>query len=150
MFHYVVAQTLGLSAAPGRSALPWAGTFHAIGTKLLCDCAARIGPSDAFTIHDRSEAEDLMGMVRHDLGFSTTHDRFPLKGTCLSIYSRMVNSSQSLDSVLRDHFPWYDAWADALKTMFGAYARAKQDQHTLDYDDLLLYWREMLQDPGLA
>ena len=146
----VVAQTLGLTAAPGRGALPWAGTFHAIGAKLLRDCAARIGLSDAFTIHDRSDAEDLMGMVRHDLGFSTTTDRFPLKGTCLSIYSRVVNSSQPLDSVLREHFPWCEAWVDALKSMFGAYVRAKQDQHILDYDDLLLYWREMMQDPGLA
>jgi len=146
----VVAQTLGLSASIGPSVLPWAGTFHAIGAKLLRDCAQRIGLSDAFSIHDRSDAEDLMGMVRHDLGYSRTQDRFPLKGTCLSIYSRVVNSRQSLPEVLREHFPWCEAWADALKGVFGAYVQAKQDQHILDYDDLLLYWREMMQDAGLA
>jgi len=146
----VVAQTLGLSPSVGPSVLPWAGTFHAIGAKLLRDCAQRIGLSDAFSIHDRSDAEDLMGMVRHDLGYSRTQDRFPLKGTCLSIYSRVVNSRQSLEVVLREHFPWCESWADALKGVFGAYVQAKQDQHILDYDDLLLYWREMMQDADLA
>lgn len=146
----VLTQTLGLSTAVPANALPWAGTFHAIGAKLLRDCARRIGLSDAFTIHDRSDAEDLMGMVRHDLGYSRTQDRFPLKGTCLSIYSRVVNSRAPLEQVLREHFPWCEAWQDALKAVFGAYVQAKQAQHILDYDDLLLYWCEMMREPGIA
>jgi DNA helicase-2/ATP-dependent DNA helicase PcrA len=47
---------------------------------------ARIGLSEAFTIHDRSDAEDLLGLVRHDLGFSATQSRFPSKArVCRSI-----------------------------------------------------------------
>ena len=36
--------------------LPWAGTFHAIGARLLRDCALRIGLSESFTILDRGDA----------------------------------------------------------------------------------------------
>ena len=34
--------------------------------------------------------------------------------------------------------------------LFEAYVGAKQKQQVLDYDDLLLYWRELMQVPGLA
>ena len=66
---------------------------------------ARIGLDPAFTIHDRGDAEDLMALVRHELGFATTRKRFPLKATCLAIYSRVVNSEAPLAAVLRTAFP---------------------------------------------
>lgn len=145
----VLQKVLGMTSSQ-PPALPWAGTFHAIGARLLRDYAARIGLSEAFTIHDRSDAEDLLGIVRHELGFSGTKSRFPLKGTCLSIYSRVVNSQAPLADVLGRHFPWCAQWEAQLKSIFGAYVQAKQDQHVLDYDDLLLYWAEMMTAPEIA
>jgi DNA helicase-2/ATP-dependent DNA helicase PcrA len=130
--------------------LPWAGTFHSIGARLLRECATRIGLSESFTIHDRGDSEDLMGMLRHELGFSSTESRFPLKGTCLSIYSRVVNSQAPLDDVLKDVFPWCAQWEAELKRLFRAYVEAKQGQQVLDYDDLLLYWSEMMTHPDIA
>src|SRR5205823_9652368 len=67
--------------------LPWAGTFHSIGARLLREYAGRIGLEASFTIHDRADSEDLMGMVRHDIGLGSMagQKRFPLKGTCLAI-----------------------------------------------------------------
>jgi superfamily I DNA/RNA helicase len=37
-----------------------------------------------------------------------------------------------------------------LKELFAAYIEAKQRQNVLDYDDLLLYWAQMISEPGLA
>jgi len=91
-----------------------------------------------------------MGMVRHEIGLSQTVKRFPLKGTCLSIYSRVVNSGEPLELVLQSTFPWCSEWAGQLKTLFGAYVDAKQAQNVLDYDDLLLFWSEMASDPELG
>jgi DNA helicase-2/ATP-dependent DNA helicase PcrA len=146
----VLRKAMKLQAGAQAPSLPWAGTFHGIGARLLRDCAPRIGLSETFTVHDRGDAEDLMGMLRHELGFSATRERFPLKGTCLSIYSRAVNSQTPLADVLKSAFPWCLPWEDALKQLFRAYVLAKQDQHVLDYDDLLLYWSEMMGDPGIA
>ncbi|GAB3626112.1 ATP-dependent DNA helicase PcrA [Pandoraea terrae] len=146
---HVVNTVLNLRNASPPS-LPWAGTFHAIGGRLIREYAGRIGLSEDFTIHDRGDAEDLMGILRHDLGFSGTKSRFPLKGTCLSIYSRAVNSQAPLDDILLRHFPWCAQWEAQLKSLFGAYVQAKQDQHVLDYDDLLLYWSEMMKAPSIA
>jgi DNA helicase II / ATP-dependent DNA helicase PcrA len=52
----------------GEIELPWAGTFHAVGVRILREFASRIGLKPSFTILDRSDAADLMDVVRHDLG----------------------------------------------------------------------------------
>ena len=147
---HALGRVLGLRSSLRQPSLPWSGTFHSIGARLLREYAARIGLAEAFTIHDRGDAEDLMGMVRHDIGLTSTVKRFPLKGTCLNIYSRVVNSRESLADVLHNVFPWCAEWATDLKRLFGAYVEAKAAQNVLDYDDLLLFWAEMLGDPALA
>lgn len=146
----VLRKVLKQGAGHAPPALPWAGTFHAIGARLLREFAPRIGLAEAFTIHDRGDSEDLMGMLRHELGLSSTESRFPLKGTCLSIYSRVVNSQTALDGILKDVYPWCAQWEDELKRLFRAYVQAKQAQQVLDYDDLLLYWSEMMVHPEIA
>jgi DNA helicase-2/ATP-dependent DNA helicase PcrA len=146
----VLHQALGNAAAQRPPAFPWAGTFHAVGARLLREYAGRIGLPDTFTVHDRGDSEDLIGLVRQELGFAAAKSRFPMKGTCLAIYSRVVNAQASLRDVLHDAFPWCSAWEDELKRLFGAYVRAKQQQHVLDYDDLLLYWSQMMAEPALA
>src|ERR1700730_7994268 len=52
--------------------LPWAGTFHSVGARLLREYAERIGLNESFTIHDRGDSEDLLAIVRHELGLCET------------------------------------------------------------------------------
>jgi DNA helicase-2/ATP-dependent DNA helicase PcrA len=85
-----------------------------------------------------------------DLGFSKTADRFPTKGTCLAIYSRCVNAEIPVEQVLGTSFSWCSRWAAELKQLFASYVEAKQGQNVLDYDDLLLYWAQMMTDTALA
>ncbi|QHI99844.1 UvrD-helicase domain-containing protein [Xylophilus rhododendri] len=147
----VLQKVLGIAGKSGQApSLPWAGTFHGIGSRLLREHAAAIGLEDNFTIHDRGDAEDLMGIVRHTLGFSSTAKRFPMKGTCLGIYSRCVNTRMPLEQVLREAYPWCAEWEAELKQLFGAYVDAKQQQNTVDYDDLLLFWADMAADPAIG
>ena len=143
-------KVLGDNAAVMTEALAWAGTFHGIGARLLRDCAEQIGLDPAFTIHDREDSADLINLIRHDKGFSQTASRFPTKGTCLAVYSRCVNAEAPIETVLGSSFPWCSGWATELKELFAAYVEAKQRQNVLDYDDLLLYWAQMMSDPVLA
>jgi DNA helicase-2/ATP-dependent DNA helicase PcrA len=131
-------------------ALTWAGTFHGISARLLRDYAREIGLDPAFTIHDREDSADLMNLIRHELGFSNTKSRFPAKGTCLAIYSRCVNAELAIEDVLGSSFTWCIAWASELKQLLAAYVEEKQRQNVLDYDDLLLYWAQMVSDRGIA
>ena len=91
-----------------------------------------------------------MNLVRHERGLSDKDRRFPLKATCLAIYSRAVNAREPLEAVLLEQFPWCVEWKDELRDLFEAYVEAKQRQQVLDYDDLLLYWGELMKVPELA
>jgi len=146
----ILQRVLGLPCATQSPALLWSGTFHSVGARLLREYAERIGLSDSFTIHDRSDSEDLLAIARHESGFSTTGSRFPGKATCLAIYSRVVNAQAALGEVLRSAFPWCAHWEDELTQLFAGYTASKQAQNVLDYDDLLLYWAHAAADPALA
>src|SRR6266702_8287672 len=149
------AERIAAHVLPGQArvvadALTWSGTFHAIGARLLREYTEHIGLDRAFTIHDREDSADVINLVRHDLGFSKTEKRFPMKRTCLSIYSRAVNAEAPLGEVLGSFFPWCAEWEAELRTLFGAFVEAKQKQNVLDYDDLLLYWAQMMVKGSVA
>ena len=129
----------------------WAGTFHGIGARLLRDYADQIGLDSAFTIHDREDfgrpdepcaararvLED--GKPVSDQGHVPCH-LFAMRQCRIADRGGAAAAS----------FPWCAAWAAELKQLFAAYVEAKQRQNVLDYDDLLLYWAQMVSDPGLA
>jgi DNA helicase-2/ATP-dependent DNA helicase PcrA len=141
-----------LARRPGADAatLPWAGTFHAIANRLLRHHAAEAGLDPAFTLLDREDAADLLDHLRHEQGLSKSDRRFPRKGTCLAIYSSVVNTQVDLRACLEARFPWCLEWEEALRALYAGYVEAKASRAVLDYDDLLLYWFHLMSDPSLA
>ncbi|MGH6644486.1 MAG: ATP-dependent helicase, partial [Bradyrhizobium sp.] len=146
----IAASVLGAKGTTLSEGLAWAGTFHAIGARFLREHAFQIGLDPSFTIHDREDSADLMNLVRHELGFSKKENRFPTKGTCLAIYSRVVNAQEELEGVLKDAFPWCLSCAEDLRALFAGYVEAKLQNNVLDYDDLLLWWSHMVAEPMIA
>lgn len=128
----------------------WGGTFHAVGLRFLRLYHHELGLPAGFTVLDRSDAEDFINVIRTDLGLGTRDRRFPKKGTCADIYSRMINTGLPLEKVLADFFPWCQEWHDELARLFAHYRTQKKEAGTLDYDDLLLYWRELLRNETAA
>ena len=106
-----------------------------------------IGLDESFTVDDRADSEDLLHLLRQRLGLASGARRFPQKGTCLAIYSRVVNARRPLADVLAETFPWCCDHEDALRRLFAAYAAEKQAQRVLDFDDLLVWWAEAMADP---
>jgi len=145
-----ILNRLGLAHGSIRAKDIWGGTFHAIGLRLLRVLGHEIGLPSNFTVLDRSDAEDLMNVVRADLGLEKLDKRFPKKGTCLDIHSRMVNTGESLGTVLEKTFPWCRNWEDELDNLFKAYRDRKLASATLDYDDLLLYWLKLMGQESTA
>jgi DNA helicase II / ATP-dependent DNA helicase PcrA len=145
----LLARRLAPEAA-AAAAPAYSGTFHAIGARLLREYAPRLGLDPGFTIHDREDSADLMNWARHEAGLSETRARFPTKGTCLAIYSRVVNARGELGATLGKWFPWAAAHEEPLRALFGAYVEAKQRQNVLDYDDLLLYFALMAAEPEIG
>lgn len=132
------------SVTGGRA---FGGTFHSAASRLLRLHARDLSIEPDFTILDRADSEDLMNLCRTELGLGRGSSRFPQKSTCLDIYSRCVNAQAPLTEVLPTAFPWCRHAESGLSELFGAYTDVKEEQHVLDYDDLLLFWHALLADP---
>ncbi|MDO8632649.1 MAG: ATP-dependent helicase, partial [Phycisphaerales bacterium] len=118
----------------------WGGTFHAVANRLLRMYGTAVGLPRDFTIMDESDAADLMNLIRSELGLAKTDRRFPRKATLIKIYSHTVNAQRPLREVFETHFPWCKEDIEGVTQIFELYVRRKQEQHVLDYDDLLLFW----------
>ena len=95
----------GTTVGAPADLLPWSGTFHSIGNRLLRQYAAALALNPAFTVLDRADSADLMDVVRGELGLARPRSRFPKKGTCLAIYSYTVNAGCTLGETLAEFFP---------------------------------------------
>jgi DNA helicase-2/ATP-dependent DNA helicase PcrA len=157
-----MVRRVGALTDPAVAAQVQAGTFHAMAQRILQRSGAGIGLSEGFTVLDQGDASELMGLVRAGVVTAERERaeiagapdggraRFPRAETLLAVYSRVVNAQLSLDTVLRESFPWCVADADAIRLVFTAYADRKRRGHLLDFDDLLLYWRAAATDPTLG
>ena len=148
----IVRRTLTATDAHAVPAgvLPWSGTFHSIGNRLLRRYAHNLGLDPGFSVLDRTDAADVIDVVRHELALTRKSRRFPKKDTCLAIYSRCVNTQKSLPVVLNETYPWCADWEAELRELFREYVDRKQQSQTLDYDDLLLYWSHLVADEEFA
>ncbi len=134
------------SSRPGvRSSRVWGGTFHAVANRLLRLHGQSVGLTPDFTVLDQADAEDLLNLIRQEMGLHSREKRFPKKGTLLEIYSKCVNSQQPLEKVVPRDFPWCAGFDEEMARLFTAYTDRKQQIHVLDYDDLLLFWYHLMR-----
>ena len=100
-----------------------------------------------FSVIDRGDQEDLMNLVRTEMEAELGIDkkRFPKKSTCVSIYSRCINTRRKLFEILDTYYPKLAELTPQLAKLFDAYTARKIKDATLDYDDLLLYWLALMR-----
>jgi DNA helicase II / ATP-dependent DNA helicase PcrA len=126
----------------------WGGTFHAVANRLLRVYGRAVSLAPEFTILDQSDCEDMMDVIRHKTVDAKSKGRFPGKSTLLAVYSRRMNSGNNLDTIISTLYPWCERWKKELKSIFKEYVGLKQERNILDYDDLLAYWRHLLDHPA--
>lgn len=125
----------------------WGGTFHSIANRLLRRHATAVGLDDGFTVLDQGDVSGLFGLLRAESGFAEGKTRFPRKETIAAVYSRAVNAQEQLTTVLDERFPWCRDHRDELREIFRQYTARKRRHNVVDFDDLLLYWRALLESP---
>ncbi|TKB72152.1 MAG: ATP-dependent helicase [Nitrospira sp.] len=120
------------------------GTFHSIANLLLRRYGRIIGIDPGFTILDRTDSEDLINLIRNQLGLSDKATRFPRKGTIAEMFSKTDNTMQPLEEVVLREFAHFAGHLDDLARLRKGYEAAKRERHLLDYDDLLVKLRDLL------
>lgn len=120
------------------------GTFHSFANLTLRKYAPLLGLPNNFTILDDPDAQDTVNLVRTQLGFSKADKRFPRKKAILEVISKSVNKSAEIGDVLYAEYPQFKQWEEEVKSIRDGYARYKQQKGLLDYDDLLVYLKNLL------
>lgn len=133
-----------------RSERVCGGTFHSVANMLLRRYGRAIGLEPGFTILDRGDAEDLIALVRSQLGLNEKDKRFPRKGTIAEIFSKSENTLRSLDEIVVEEFGHFADHLDALGQLQKGYQSAKRQRQLVDYDDLLVLLRRLLSEDQQA
>lgn len=126
-----------------------AGTFHSVAHRILRRYRASLGLPEGFTVMDRSDARDLLGLLRAPVA-ADRRRRFPQTSTIAAVYARVVSSQMSVEETVTRVFPWCAEDIDGLKGIFREYTERKRAQQLLDFDDLLLYWRAAVVDADVG
>ncbi|HEY0765521.1 MAG TPA: UvrD-helicase domain-containing protein [Pyrinomonadaceae bacterium] len=121
------------------------GTFHSLGHSVLRKFADQAGVQKNFTVLDQSDTEDLIDLLRRQIRL-TKAQHFPRKRTIAAIFSMMVNKVQSLKQVLNQTYPQFVDERRNLETLFQTFEEFKRSRHMLTYDDLLVRFREALEN----
>src|SRR4026207_1103277 len=126
------------------------GTFHSVANMLLRRYGRAIGLEPGFTILDRSDAEDLIALVRAQLGLNEKDKRFPRKGTIAEMFSKSENTLRPLDEIVVEEFNHFADHLDALGQWRRGYQASKRQRQLVDYDDLLVLLRRLaMEDEGV-
>jgi ATP-dependent DNA helicase UvrD/PcrA len=127
------------------------GTFHSFAHLTLRRYGSVVGLAPGFTILDRGDSEDVMGLVRAELGLDRRERRFPRKQTLAEIHSMAVNCATSVADLVAARYPHLDDDLDDLARLYARYADFKTGKQLVDYDDLLVKLRDALATgPDLA
>jgi DNA helicase II / ATP-dependent DNA helicase PcrA len=130
----------------GRCSQVAGGTFHSFANLVLRMNGRYLGLSPSFTIMDRSDSEDVIQLIRSDMGLNTKEKRFPRKQTVAEIFSMTHNKQARLGDLLELEYPHLVEVGFELSELFTRYSTYKSEKSLLDYDDLLVKLRDLLAD----
>jgi DNA helicase-2/ATP-dependent DNA helicase PcrA len=128
------------------------GTFHHVANALLRRHAEAIGYGKNFTIIDREDARDVMDAAVADALASTgrrvTNERFPKADVLLDLASFTLNTQQPARDVVQKRAPRFAHLVDELMAVCQAFIKRKVALNVMDFDDLLMNWKVLLEEGG--
>lgn len=126
------------------------GTFHAFANIVLRQYAPLVGFDASFSILDQGDAQDVVNLLRTRMKFDTKEKRFPRKQTLFDMFSRSVNTVQTLQDVLKQDYPHFQELLEDIQNLQKAYEEYKARHNLMDYDDMLVILRKLLRDHEAA
>lgn len=127
----------------GASMIEWAGTFHAVGARIIRSYADRFGYEPNFSIAGPREAARLFAEITRGVPMP---EHIKLEDV-LWAHSLSLNSNRSLESILEQSSRLSVSDVSWVDHLIDLYVSAKMDRQVMDYDDLLSYWYLLLTMP---
>ncbi len=121
------------------------GTFHSFGNMVLRQYGPVMGLMPGFTIMDRSDSEDVIQLLRAEMGLDRREKRFPRKQTIAEIQSLARNRQMPLTELVEREYSHLADFLEELSAIAERYHDYKREKLLLDYDDLLTCLKELLE-----
>ncbi len=128
----------------------WGGTFHSIASRLLRSFAQRIGYTPSFTIMDTEDVHDLLKALIKEAGIDTKNKKFPSASVVHDVLSYACNVQLDIAEVMRVKYPHFLEAAPRIQGLANVYRDRKRGSNMMDFDDLLLYMVNLLEDPEIG
>lgn len=124
----------------------WGGTFHHIGNMILRREAPRLELQRNFAILDEEDANQIVNTCMAEMEIDPKADGFPKGRIVRDIISYSLNTGQALDKVITFKYPGLLNRTEEIAELAQRYRKRKRENNALDFDDLLLYWRDLLKN----
>lgn len=122
----------------------WGGTFHHCAHLTLRTHAPRLDYTRRFSILDSEDARQLINTCIAETGIDTKTDKFPKGDVISDMISLAVNTETHIPDVIALRYPFFLHRAEEIATVARRYRKRKRELDTMDFDDLLFNWRELL------
>jgi len=134
------------------------GTFHSLAARFLRQHPSLLRYQKNFSISDASDSRELLkNSVAQVLG--ATEKRFPKANSLQDCFSMFVNTCctgtllkqndyanrpAALESWLPEYYPYIEEYWESIIKVYEAYRAKKRLNQTMDFDDLLENWLDLL------
>ena len=122
------------------------GTFHGVANLLLRKYGKYLGYPAHFSILDRGDAEGIVNLLKSSLELTGVGRRFPSKRAVVNMISGAVNKNKDFEEYLEDRYFHLLEFREDLCLIRTHYQQFKKDHALMDYDDLLVNFRDVLRD----
>jgi DNA helicase-2/ATP-dependent DNA helicase PcrA len=129
----------------------WGGTFHSIGNRILRRHAVSLGYESNYTILDSEDAKELIESCIEEAAIDTKAKRFPKGEVLREMFSFATNTDTMLEQVIAKQYPHFEPLTAQIKRVDFLYQDRKLARNAMDYDDLLVNWKKLLETkPDIA
>ena len=122
------------------------GTFHSFSNSILRRYSREVGFPNGYSIIDRADAEDLISLIRKESGVASKFHSFPTKKTLMNIFSRSTNKVISVEDIIYSEYGHFSHATESIYHVYDEYKARKKLHCFMDYDDLLIYLRDVLKE----
>ncbi len=130
---------------PSETRKIWGGTFHSIANRVLRTHISRLNFEPNYTILDQKDSQDLLDTCLQELGHKKKDSVMPQGSALLNIISLAKNKRIPLEDILDQRYPFFLDYAEEIEIAKNLYRDKKKKQNLLDFDDLLLFWLNLME-----
>lgn len=123
----------------------WCGTFHHIANRVLRQWGGPLDLAPDFGILDEEDSRDLLKACLKSMEREAGTTRLPKPAVLQSLLSFSVNAKKSVADTVAQHYPYLTTLIPFLEKLRRLYEERKRRTKNLDYDDLLIWWLELLR-----